>query len=101
MDTASAVQPAPLAPFLYPTPSEAALKLQYVGKEIKDVQAPAAIIDVAVVRRNCTLMLEAADKLDVGFRAHVKTHKVIYCKDQCSQIVLMNGCRPRRLQNCK
>ena len=64
------------APFLYPSPSEAALKLQYVGKTIKEVQAPAAIIDAAVVRQNCRLMLEAVEKLDVGFRAHVKTHKV-------------------------
>jgi len=62
--------------FLYPTPSAAALKLQFVGKDIKDIQAPAAILDVAVIRRNCKLMLETAEKLNVGFRAHVKTHKV-------------------------
>ncbi|CAK1359417.1 D-serine dehydratase [Cercospora beticola] len=61
--------------FLYPTPSAAALKLQFVGKEIKDIQAPAAILDVAVIRRNCKLMLDTAEKLNVGFRAHVKTHK--------------------------
>lgn len=64
------------APMLYPSPPEAALKLQYVGKHIADVQAPAAILDLAVVRRNCRLMLEASEKLGVGFRAHVKTHKV-------------------------
>ena len=62
---------------LYSSPSQAALSLQYVGKQIKDVQAPAAILDAAVVRRNCKLMLEAAEKLDLGFRAHVKTHKVV------------------------
>ncbi|KAF2211170.1 hypothetical protein CERZMDRAFT_43854 [Cercospora zeae-maydis SCOH1-5] len=61
--------------YWYPTPSAAALKLQFVGKEIKDVQAPAAILDVAVIRRNCKLMLDTAEKLNVGFRAHVKTHK--------------------------
>lgn len=66
----------PTAPMLYPTPSEAAVKLQYVGKRIAEAQTPAAVIDVAVVRRNCKLMLEAAEKLGVGFRAHVKTHKV-------------------------
>ena len=71
-------EPRPLtAPSLYPSVSAAALKLQYVGKQIKDGPAPAAIIDRAVVRRNCNLMLEAAQKLSVGFRAHVKTHKVI------------------------
>lgn len=66
---------APTAPMLYPSPSEAAVKLQYVGRRIADVQAPAAIIDAAVVRRNCKLMLEATEKLGVAFRAHVKTHK--------------------------
>ena len=61
---------------LYPYPSTADLKQQYVGKQIKNVQPPAAIIDVAIVKRNCRLMLEAAKKLELGFRAHVKTHKV-------------------------
>lgn len=61
---------------LYPGPSKAAVQLQYVGKDIADVQAPAAIVDAAVIRRNCKLMLDAAEKLGVGFRAHVKTHKV-------------------------
>lgn len=65
------------APMLYPTPSEAAVKLQYIGQHLADVQAPAAVIDAAVVRRNCRLMLEATEKLGVGFRAHVKTHKVL------------------------
>ncbi|KAK0934494.1 hypothetical protein LTR29_013904 [Friedmanniomyces endolithicus] len=63
------------APLLYPRPSEAALKLQFLGKKIQDVPAPAAIIDLAVVNRNCRLMLETADQLEVAFRAHVKTHK--------------------------
>ncbi|KAK3704510.1 hypothetical protein LTR37_013793 [Vermiconidia calcicola] len=63
------------APSLYPSPSEAALKLQFIGKQIEEAYTPAAIIDAAVVRRNCKLMLEAAEKLGVGFRAHVKTHK--------------------------
>jgi len=63
------------APLLYPSPSEAALKLHYIGKKIQDVQAPAVIIDAAVARRNCKLMLETAHELGVSFRAHVKTHK--------------------------
>lgn len=62
--------------FLYPTPSSSALKLAYIGQNLNDIQAPAAILDVAVIRRNCKLMLETAEKLNVGFRAHVKTHKV-------------------------
>jgi hypothetical protein len=34
------------------------------------------VLDAAVVRRNCKLMLDTARELGVGFRAHVKTHKV-------------------------
>lgn len=64
------------APMLYPSPPEAALKLQYIGRDMADAQTPAAIIDAAVVRRNCKLMLEATERLGVEFRAHVKTHKV-------------------------
>lgn len=65
-----------MAPLLYPSPSAASLKSQFVGKKFEDVQAPAVLIDAAVVKRNCKLMLETAQKLGVGFRAHVKTHKV-------------------------
>ena len=64
------------APFLYPSPSDAALRLAFVGKDINAVQAPAAVVDSAVVKRNCRLMLEAANELGVDFRAHVKAHKV-------------------------
>ncbi|QDS71399.1 hypothetical protein FKW77_003085 [Venturia effusa] len=60
---------------LYQIPSNAALKAQFVGQRLEDMQAPAAIIDLAVVKKNCRLMLEAADALQVQFRAHVKTHK--------------------------
>lgn len=64
------------APTLYPSLSEAALQLQFVGQKLDAAQTPAAVIDAAVVRRNCNLMLDAASQLNVGFRAHVKTHKV-------------------------
>ena len=47
-----------------------------IGQNITDVSKPAAILDVAKIRRHCTSMLEAARTLGVGFRAHVKTHKV-------------------------
>ncbi|CZT18670.1 related to alanine racemase [Ramularia collo-cygni] len=63
------------APSLYPSVAATSLRQYYIGKQISDVPAPAAIIDAAVVRRNCELMLETAEKLGVGFRAHVKTHK--------------------------
>ncbi|KAF2501416.1 hypothetical protein BU16DRAFT_522385 [Lophium mytilinum] len=59
----------------YPLPSDAGLKNQYVGRKISEVAAPAAIIDRAVAKRNCEAMLEVAKRLNVGFRAHIKTHK--------------------------
>ncbi|KAK0273240.1 hypothetical protein LTR35_012312 [Friedmanniomyces endolithicus] len=71
------------APLLYPSPSEAALKLHFLGKKISDVPAPAAIIDLAVVNRNCRLMLQTASELGVAFRAHVKTHKACSGSNSC------------------
>ena len=71
------IQPPPTAPLLYPTPSETALKLHYVGTPLADLQPPAAILDRAVLRRNCRRMLDTATHLGLGFRAHVKTHKTM------------------------
>jgi D-serine deaminase-like pyridoxal phosphate-dependent protein len=74
------------ANFLYQStrsPAEA-LKECYIGKSLSEIPTPAAIIDVAKVRKNCKLMLEAASTLEVSFRAHVKTHKVSlqsYCHE--------------------
>lgn len=53
-----------------------ALVAEYVGKSIRDVPTPAAIINVAAVRRNCSRMLQTCKDLRLGWRAHVKTHKV-------------------------
>ena len=64
------------APSLIPQASDTALKHHFLGRQLKDVQAPAVVVDAAVVRRNCKLMLDTAKELGVGFRAHVKTHKV-------------------------
>ncbi|KAF2862190.1 hypothetical protein K470DRAFT_269180 [Piedraia hortae CBS 480.64] len=63
------------APFNYPVPSTSALYLEYVGKSLQDVQTPALVLDRAIVQRNCQVMLDACDELQLGFRAHVKTHK--------------------------
>ncbi|KAF5009932.1 hypothetical protein FDECE_3874 [Fusarium decemcellulare] len=57
-------------------PSLDELRQFYVGKDIHDVPKPAVILDAARVRRHCDSMRGAANALDVGFRAHVKTHKV-------------------------
>ena len=85
---------------LYPSPSEASLKLQFLGQKIKDVQAPAAIVDAAVVRRNCRLMLETAEKLGVSFRAHVKTHKV-RLSWSFGIVFVLTYPRQQKCQNCK
>ncbi|OQO12519.1 hypothetical protein B0A48_03161 [Cryoendolithus antarcticus] len=68
-------QPVFHAPTFYPSPSITALREYYVGRAVQDVQAPAVVIDAAVARRNCKLMLKTTQQLGVGFRPHVKTHK--------------------------
>ena len=77
-----------------PSPSVAALpelpstdfNAQYIGKSLKQLPTPAAVIDRAIATRNCQLMLDACagpggskstgKGLNVSFRAHVKSHKV-------------------------
>lgn len=61
---------------LNPTCPQQLLDEQFVGKDIQQLPAPAVIIDVAKVKKQCAQMLEAAATLGAGFRAHVKTHKV-------------------------
>ena len=61
---------------LLPLPPHAALREAFVGKNLGDVPTPAAVLDKAVVQRNCLQMLKACQALQVGFRPHVKTHKV-------------------------
>ncbi|KJZ78512.1 hypothetical protein HIM_01903 [Hirsutella minnesotensis 3608] len=61
----------------YPTSPKDALSAAYVGRSIRDVPTPAVVINVAAARRNCERMLQACDRLKLGWRAHVKTHKTI------------------------
>ncbi|KAK5995341.1 D-serine dehydratase [Cladobotryum mycophilum] len=61
----------------YPTSPKEALLQEYAGKSIRDVPTPAAVINVAAVRRNCERMLQTVKDLNLGWRAHVKTHKTI------------------------
>ena len=60
----------------YPRPSKESLCNLLVGKHLSDVPTPAAILDRAVVERNCRQMLNCCKSLGVRLRAHVKTHKV-------------------------
>ena len=62
---------------LFPLPSYKALCEAFIGKDLKDVPNPAAVLDLAVVKRNCLQMLKACETLQVAFRPHVKTHKVL------------------------
>ncbi|CAO2656410.1 Nn.00g052130.m01.CDS01 [Neocucurbitaria sp. VM-36] len=59
----------------YPLPSHASLAAQYVGQKLEDLPTPAVVLDRAIIRRNCDAMLTVCEKLGVGFRAHVKSHK--------------------------
>ncbi|KAI8961952.1 putative serine dehydratase domain-containing protein [Daldinia sp. FL1419] len=51
------------------------LRAQFVGKSLSEVITPSAILDLAKIEANCNLMLEAAEKLQLSWRAHIKTHK--------------------------
>lgn len=61
---------------LYVLPTKEDLVKTFVGKSIKDVATPAAVLDLGKVKNNCSRMLEACSNLEFGWRAHVKTHKV-------------------------
>lgn len=65
-----------MASVQYPVPSQGVLRETFVGKQLEDIDPPAHILDLAVVKRNCQLMLSTIEKLNLAFRAHVKTHKV-------------------------
>jgi D-serine deaminase-like pyridoxal phosphate-dependent protein len=57
-------------------PSQGELFQRWIGKDIADVPKPAAVLDRAIIRRHCERMKNTVQALGVGFRAHVKTHKV-------------------------
>lgn len=59
----------------YPLPTQSSLLVQYAGKHLNELPTPSAIIDRAVVKRNCDAMLDVCKELGVKFRAHVKSHK--------------------------
>ena len=60
---------------LYPISPIDELKSMYLKKSIAQVPTPAAVIDLAKVRKSCKLMLDAVEELGLSFRGHVKTHK--------------------------
>ncbi|MCJ1369645.1 hypothetical protein MMC20_000857 [Loxospora ochrophaea] len=62
-------------PLQYPVANRDKLTELYVGKHLNDLPTPAAVLDKAVVEQNCAQMRSACERLNVTFRAHVKTHK--------------------------
>lgn len=67
---------APFSEYVYPAASDSHLRDRFIGKRIEDLPTPAAILDERVLHRNCEFMLQATKVLGIGFRPHVKTHKV-------------------------
>ncbi|KAI2625995.1 putative serine dehydratase domain-containing protein [Hypomontagnella submonticulosa] len=51
------------------------LRDQFVGKTLHEVITPAVVLDLAKVEENCNLMIKAAERLNLSWRAHIKTHK--------------------------
>jgi D-serine ammonia-lyase len=60
----------------YPLSTKGELLKHFVGKSLKDISGPAAVLDLSKLKSNCSRMLEAVDTLKFGWRAHIKTHKV-------------------------
>ncbi|KAE9364668.1 hypothetical protein N431DRAFT_489194 [Stipitochalara longipes BDJ] len=61
----------------YPLPSKASLVQQFVGKTLKEIPLPAAVIDIAAVRRNCQRMSNAVKDLGFDFAPLVNVHKTV------------------------
>ncbi|KAI8939360.1 hypothetical protein NX059_003145 [Plenodomus lindquistii] len=61
----------------YPLSPLESLKKQFVGKKIEDLDTPAILLDRAIIKKNCAAMLNVCSEFDVGFRAHVKSHKTL------------------------
>lgn len=61
---------------LYPLSEREVLEKKFIGKNLKDVATPAAVLDIHKIKRNCARMLGAVDQLKFGWRVHIKTHKV-------------------------
>jgi D-serine deaminase-like pyridoxal phosphate-dependent protein len=61
----------------YPISRKTAIASQYVGQRLQDLPTPAIVLDRSKIKKNCTAMLQVCKKLDVGFRAHVKSHKTL------------------------
>ncbi|OAK99794.1 hypothetical protein IQ06DRAFT_222350 [Phaeosphaeriaceae sp. SRC1lsM3a] len=61
----------------YPLSHKKSLTAQYVGQRLQDLPTPALVLDRSKLKKNTAAMLQVCQKLDVGFRAHVKSHKTL------------------------
>lgn len=52
------------------------LKERFLGKTLQEVPTPSIILDLAKLEVNCQRMMDTAEKNGLGWRAHIKTHKV-------------------------
>ncbi|KAI1104603.1 putative serine dehydratase domain-containing protein [Jackrogersella minutella] len=55
--------------------SKERLRAEFVGKSLNDAITPSVVLDLAKVEAQCSLMLEASERLQLSWRAHIKTHK--------------------------
>ena len=77
----------------YPLPPREMLLQSYQGLSLHDVPVPAAVVDIAKVKMNCTAMLNAVKEVDLKFRAHVKTHKTT----EFTRLQVGSNCKDVRL----
>jgi len=61
---------------LYPAPSKEILTSLFVNQPLSALPTPGAVLDLAIVKRNCDRMLKTCEALGLSFRGHVKSHKV-------------------------
>ncbi|KAI5807809.1 putative serine dehydratase domain-containing protein [Pyronema omphalodes] len=61
---------------LYPTPTTSDVS-HYIGLPISSLPAPACILDLPTLRRNCRRLRHLSASLGVQFRPHTKTHKTL------------------------
>ncbi|AEO70517.1 uncharacterized protein THITE_2056590 [Thermothielavioides terrestris NRRL 8126] len=54
------------------------LRGQFVGKTLHEVPTPSVVLDLAKLEVNCERMLEATERLGLLWRAHIKSHKILF-----------------------
>lgn len=61
----------------YPLSPKESLASQYGGQRLEDLPTPAIVLDRSKIKKNCAAMLQVCQKLNIGLRAHVKSHKTL------------------------